>query len=642
MTFRSADLWRQLIALSVLSMLLAVGLSLMEALERVDQWGHDQALRWQRPRPVDDVVLVVVDAPSLAAQGRWPWSREVQADLVQALSDAGALAIGWDMVLAESENASADGRLAQAMQASQRVVLPVVREHAQDGTFSQMKPLPLLEHAAAGVGWGHAESNADGVVRGLSLCEKNEANVLMPHFVQRLAEVGRASISAACEVAGENAPHSRLVRFVPGEQPFVTLSASEVLKSKFDPAWVRSKWVLVGVTAAGLGSAVFTPLSPHPIAGVEFMAHALEGVLHGQLVRPLPLWGQAVCCMVLALLPWLWLPRLSARGGLLWCASLAALTMLLPMPLLLFTGVALNTAAAAAVIALAYPLWAWRRLELAARYLDDDLKAMTAHIGALGPSPETVALDAQRGQMLDDRMALQIARVHVLRRAVAQFEFEQHEMSQFISHDIRAPLESALLQLEPLVGTGHAVYRQILRAKGWADDFLQTTRVQWVDANSFQPLDLVGLLHQAADELHPQLAARHLRLERQLPETVVWVHGHFELLLRMMLNLLGNAIKYGPAHSTITLAMTNTKDQVSVAVIDRGEGIPQDQFPRLFERYSRIEGGSTETSGVGLGLYFVKTVITRHQGRIAVNSQPGYTVFELTFPMATLTCGEGA
>ncbi|WP_310626935.1 CHASE2 domain-containing protein, partial [Limnohabitans sp.] len=593
MSFRSVDLWRELIALSLLSIALALGLSLMETFDRADQWGHDQALRLQLPRRVEDVVVVAVDAASLAQHGRWPWSREAQADLILRLSGAGARAIGWDLVLAESETKKSDRRLARALKSSQRVVLPVVREQGADGVSIQMQPLPLLADAAAGLGWGHADANADGVVRGLYLCEKNEIDESIPHFVQRVAELGHGVAVGTC-ASDEGLGYKRLVRFVTGNQPFVTLSASDVLSPYFDRSQVQDKWVLVGVTAAGLGSAVFTPLSQRPMPGVEFMAHALEGVLHDQLIRPLPVWGQALLCMLLALIPWTLLPRLSARLGLLWCCSVAALAMLLPILFLLLTGVALNTAAAAAVITLAYPIWAWRRLELATRYLDEDLKLMTAHIGALGPSPEMNALDVRREQALDDRMALQIARVHVLRQAVMQFEIEQNEMSQFISHDIRAPLEGALMQLKPLLGTEHGAYRQIMRAKTWADDFLQTTRLQWVEANSFQTLDVVALLHEAADELHPQLTARSLHLTREFPDEVIWVHGHFELLLRMMLNLLGNAIKYAPLDSTVVLSLVCADGAAYISVQDQGEGIAEDQLPRLFERYSRIESKAKE------------------------------------------------
>ena len=129
----------------VISLLLAgLSLSLIHTdwLWRWDQLLYDSQLKfWSRPAP-DDIVIVAIDTPSLSQIGRWPWSRQVHAQLVQRLTEAGAKAIVLDILFAEAEQQSpdADRSLIEAVTASGRVVLPVVFEQSGPGRIAGGNP----------------------------------------------------------------------------------------------------------------------------------------------------------------------------------------------------------------------------------------------------------------------------------------------------------------------------------------------------------------------------------------------------------------------------------------------------------------------------------------------------------------------
>lgn len=112
------------------------------------------------------------------------------------------------------------------------------------------------------------------------------------------------------------------------------------------------------------------------------------------------------------------------------------------------------------------------------------------------------------------------------------------------------------------------------------------------------------------------------------------VQGDAKKLRQVIDNLLTNAIKYSPQGGTITIGGRYDADQVTLFVRDEGEGIPETEKDRIFERFYRVDGKlTTKTKGTGLGLYLVRAIIEAHGGRIHVKSQPGQgSTFFFTLP----------
>ena len=117
------------------------------------------------------------------------------------------------------------------------------------------------------------------------------------------------------------------------------------------------------------------------------------------------------------------------------------------------------------------------------------------------------------------------------------------------------------------------------------------------------------------------------------------LRGDADLLGRIVLNLLDNAIKHVPAAGIVTVTMERRHNDVTVSVVDTGPGIPAEAVGRLFERFFRAEASRLRTDdgatgGAGLGLAIARRIAEAHGGRLdLVASRPGHTEFRLTLPV---------
>ena len=103
----------------------------------------------------------------------------------------------------------------------------------------------------------------------------------------------------------------------------------------------------------------------------------------------------------------------------------------------------------------------------------------------------------------------------------------------------------------------------------------------------------------------------------------------------MIYNLIDNAVKFAEKGSCITIRLYKDDGKAYVSVRDRGETIPPDDLPFIFDRFHKSDRSrSLDKSGVGLGLYLVKTIINSHDEDIAVKSENGVTEFVFTLPLA--------
>ena len=121
--------------------------------------------------------------------------------------------------------------------------------------------------------------------------------------------------------------------------------------------------------------------------------------------------------------------------------------------------------------------------------------------------------------------------------------------------------------------------------------------------------------------------------EMQVPEHIFIVGEEF--LLRLVLNnLIENAIKYAPAELPLTIRLTEEGDKVEFSVADLGEGIPETEKQKIFEKFYRLEDESRrKTKGTGLGLYLSTKIVRDHQGTLVLeNNHPQGSVFKVILP----------
>jgi two-component system phosphate regulon sensor histidine kinase PhoR len=212
------------------------------------------------------------------------------------------------------------------------------------------------------------------------------------------------------------------------------------------------------------------------------------------------------------------------------------------------------------------------------------------------------------------------------------------------SHELRTPLAAVSGFIETLRGharNDEAARDQFLdimgveaaRMRRLIDDLLSLSRIEMNE--HVKPEGRIGVesvVRQAVAALKP-LAAQDgmtitVKAEAGLPQVI----GDHDELVQLFQNLIHNAIKYGREHGKVDISIGQTEGQVFAAVRDDGEGIAASAIPRLTERFYRVDvKRSREKGGTGLGLAIVKHIISRHQGRLAIESKVGegstFTVF---------------
>ena len=331
----------------------------------------DQFQRWH-PRPYTpvDVRVVDIDEASLKAFGQWPWPRSRIAEMVDVLSSHGASAIVFDVLFSEPDraqcNGDGDSQLA-AMLVDKPVVLGATAyplplqdspspQHQPPSTAAKMvlpyrivqvgaaspenwlhqfadvvRPLPILESAAAGVGMLNPSSDFDGIVRRIPLLVQQDDQIMPSLSAEALRVVqGKSAHNYLLKTVEGGVEEVRIGKFsVPttpqGEvwlhftdyQPTRILSASHVLNQTLDYRQVEGKIVLIGSSAAGLMDLRPSPLG-YAMPGVVLHAMALEQILNQQHLER-PLWAAALEILVLAVgcavVGWLGLMRPVATGG---------------------------------------------------------------------------------------------------------------------------------------------------------------------------------------------------------------------------------------------------------------------------------------------------------------------------------------
>lgn len=153
---------------------------------------------------------------------------------------------------------------------------------------------------------------------------------------------------------------------------------------------------------------------------------------------------------------------------------------------------------------------------------------------------------------------------------------------------------------------------------------------------SREPVDVGQLSRDVASSLGILADERAQRLVTDAAEGVVVLADRF-VLREAIMNVVDNAIKYGPPASTITLGVLADGVEAIVTVADQGPGIPPDLRDRIFDRFFRLdEGRSRDSGGTGLGLAIAKWAVEANGGRISVSAGPsGGSVFRIVLPASS-------
>jgi len=221
------------------------------------------------------------------------------------------------------------------------------------------------------------------------------------------------------------------------------------------------------------------------------------------------------------------------------------------------------------------------------------------------------------------------------RRAAERLREINREKDDFVSsvsHELRTPLTSLLGYAEELEETGptpeqqqslEVLVRNARRLAALVDDLLVVSRTDSRRTRSADRVDAVPLLEDAVREVAPLARAREVELRTELPERLD-VHADAEALTRIVINLLGNGVKFSPAGAAVRVSAAAEGDRVRLTVEDRGPGIPPEQLERVFERFHRApEATDSAVPGTGLGLSIVRTLVESMGGSVRLESELG-------------------
>jgi|GEM_PF-1038904 signal transduction histidine kinase len=227
--------------------------------------------------------------------------------------------------------------------------------------------------------------------------------------------------------------------------------------------------------------------------------------------------------------------------------------------------------------------------------------------------------------------------VAVLHDVTGMHEVEQakSDFVSMVSHELRTPLTSIKAYVDTLqrqdvefddetrASFVSVIARETERMTRLINDILDLSRIE-AGRLDLKPtfVDLPELIHKVESRIEQQAEGRRLVFE--VPATMEPVLAEQAKLEQVMLNIIGNALKYSPEGGDIEISVRRLKEKAMVTVTDHGIGIPEEQLPFIFEKYHR--GGKSEGGGIrgaGLGLFVTKSIIEAHGGRIWVESTEG-------------------
>lgn len=409
------------------AMLLAAALAgFANGLGRIDLALTDQVAALDTRPVAPEVLVVAIDEASLAALGRWPWRRAVHAALLDRLSTQGVRAVGLSVLLGDADTAHPgdDQRLAGAMRRVGPVVLPLYAWWPDGPRAEAALPLPVLREAARGLGHLHVELDDDGVARSVFLRE-GAAGRHWDHWALALLAAGGEAVDPARLTGARRSPastkdagvwqrdHHVLIPYAGPPGQVARVSYIDVLEGRVPPEQLQGRYVLIGATAASLGNGHATPMASRDslMPGVEVSAQLLDALRQGVHRRGATPWENALFSALPVLLAAIALTRWPPRRAL-W--SLLGLVLLVAVSAWLLrraAGVQVAPLAALLGLALAYPAWAWFRLDAVVRYLGGEFRQ--AQRGGVLALPAAGA--AGGGDPLDRQMRAMASGVQQLR-----------------------------------------------------------------------------------------------------------------------------------------------------------------------------------------------------------------------------------
>ncbi|MCA9929345.1 MAG: GAF domain-containing protein [Anaerolineales bacterium] len=231
-----------------------------------------------------------------------------------------------------------------------------------------------------------------------------------------------------------------------------------------------------------------------------------------------------------------------------------------------------------------------------------------------------------------------------------QVELEEmrQDLTAMLFHDLQSPLGNVISSLEllalELTPQGDTPVFSMLDIARRSSRRLQTLIRSLLDINRLEAgkpiseqklVNLYNLVAEVKEIERPNFEQRGVELIFEMDQGLPLIYVEEDMIRRVLINLLTNALKYSQSSKSITITASNqpVENKILLAVSDQGEGIPPKYRKLIFDKFERIKRGNTDSKGLGLGLAFCRLAVEAHNGRIWVDDAPGGGArFNFTLP----------
>lgn len=386
------------------------------------------------------------------------------------------------------------------------------------------------------------------------------------------------------------ADETQVINFQGKPSTFLTFTLTELLFGTLPENAIKNKIVIIGAR----GTAAHTMLTPvGPMTKAEIVANVTNNILQNQWIRTLPLWMHGL--ILLALL------FLSVKIVTSYTQYIAAVFLF-------------------GLWALYVGLSTW---VFDVYYLWIPLVAPTAQLMVTF----VVFLSYQLVINEQENWKLQQEK-----RYLKEIEEIKNNFLSLVSHDLKTPIAKIQAVADRLLTSekDEKLNTELKVVKSASQDLhryiqslLQVIRVESTDFRARKtPADINELLNKVVEELLPLAKEKNIALLEDL-EPMFSIELDSTLIYEVILNLVENAIKYTPNGGSVTVKSREIDDSVEVTVTDTGEGIPQEEVDKVWNKFYRGKKHDQCTKGSGLGLYLSKYFIQLHGGEVFLTTQVG-------------------
>ncbi len=280
---------------------------------------------------------------------------------------------------------------------------------------------------------------------------------------------------------------------------------------------------------------------------------------------------------------------------------------------------------------------------LYSRHQVQPLKEMASAARKFGHGDFSVRAKHRRGntQEMEELVSSFNNMADVLQRG----ERQRQDFVANVSHELKTPMTTIAGYLDGMLdGTipvqdqkacMEIVSREVKRMSRLVRSMLEISRMQsqGVEESQLSRFDLGDLTAQALLTFESKIKDKKLNVTADIPEKPFFTVAHKDGITQVLHNLIDNAMKFCDHGGNLTVSLQKEGAKLHLSVKNTGPIIPEEELPLIFDRFHKLDKSrSADPSGVGLGLYIVKTIVGAHGENIWVESHNGETVFTFSLP----------